>query len=86
MPRRALRDAEVQHGRQLGRLLADRRLALELSAQELATSAALSIDALRSLESGRVATPAFITVARLATALDVNLDDLHRSASAGSAQ
>lgn len=82
MPRRSLTDQEVRHGRQLGRALAQRRSALAVSAQDVATRADLSVDALRSLESGRVATPAFLTVARLADVLDVSLDEMHRVASA----
>jgi ribosome-binding protein aMBF1 (putative translation factor) len=82
MPRRSLTDQEVRHGRQLGRALAQRRSALAVSAQDVATRADLSIDALRSLESGRVATPAFLTVARLADVLEVSLDEMHRVASA----
>lgn len=82
VPRRTLTDQEVRHGRQLGRALAERRAALAVSAQVVATRAELSIDALRSLESGRVATPAFLTVARLADVLDVSLDEMHRVASA----
>jgi hypothetical protein len=35
-----------------------------------------SLEALREIESGRVPTPAFFTVAALASALDVPLDDL----------
>jgi transcriptional regulator with XRE-family HTH domain len=82
MPRRHLTPAETQHGRQLGRALAARRSELKVSAQEIATQADLSIDALRSLECGRVATPAFLTVARLAQVLKLSLDDVHRVASA----
>ena len=82
MPRRALTTQEVRHGRQLGQALAARRSELAVSAQDVATRADLSIDALRSLECGRVATPAFLTVARLADVLNVSLDEMHRVASA----
>ena len=40
----------------------------------------MAIDTVRSLESGRVATPAFLTVARLADALGLSLDELHARA------
>ena len=37
----------------------------------------MAIDTVRSLENGRVATPTFLTIARLAEALDLSLDELH---------
>ncbi len=40
----------------------------------------MAIDTVRSLESGRVATPGFLTVARLADALGLSLDELHARA------
>jgi hypothetical protein len=43
----------------------------------------VAIDTVRSLEGGRVATPAFLTIARLAAALDLSLDDLHAQAVLG---
>jgi hypothetical protein len=43
----------------------------------------VAIDTVRSLESGRVATPAFLTIARLADALELSLDELHAHALLG---
>jgi hypothetical protein len=40
----------------------------------------VAIDTVRSLEGGRVAAPAFLTVARLADALGLSLDELHSRA------
>jgi hypothetical protein len=43
----------------------------------------VAIDTVRSLEGGRVATPAFLTIARLAEALGLSLDELHARAQQG---
>jgi len=40
----------------------------------------VAIDTVRSLENGRVATPTFLTIARLADALGLSLDELHARA------
>jgi transcriptional regulator with XRE-family HTH domain len=81
MGRRPIAEAERQHGERLGRILAERRESSRRSAGEIARVSAVSLDAIRSLEMGRVPTPAFLTVARLATALDISLDELHAQAS-----
>lgn len=83
MVRKELSEEEKAHGRRLGVLLAERRTARHRSAPELARETDVSIDAIRSIESGRVATPAFLTVARLASALGLSLDRLHEDAVAG---
>jgi transcriptional regulator with XRE-family HTH domain len=41
---------------------------------EVAAAAGLSAETLRKIEAGRIATPAFFTVAALARALGVSLD------------
>jgi hypothetical protein len=51
-----------------------------MSAQDVAVSAKLSVDTLRSIETGRLPTPGFLTVARIATTLNLSLDQLHRDA------
>lgn len=43
---------------------------------EVAARAGVPVETLRKIESGRVPTPAFFTVAALATALDVSLDTI----------
>jgi len=40
----------------------------------------VAIDTVRSLENGRVAMPAFLTIARLAGVLGMSLDELHARA------
>lgn len=60
----------------LGEVLRDARRSAALSAQAVAEASGLSIDTVRSIESGRTASPTFITVARLASVLKVSLDRL----------
>ncbi|WP_173154272.1 helix-turn-helix domain-containing protein [Phytohabitans suffuscus] len=81
MARRKIQDEDREHGRRLGRLIADRRERRQLSAPDLARDSSIAVDTVRSLESGRVPTPAFLTVARLADVLDLSLDELHMQAS-----
>jgi transcriptional regulator with XRE-family HTH domain len=61
-------------------LIAARRLERQRSAPELARESSVAIDTVRSLENGRVGTPAFLTIARLAEALGLSLDELHARA------
>jgi len=61
-------------------LIAARRLERKRSAPDLARDSSVAIDTVRSLENGRVATPAFLTIARLADALGLSLDELHARA------
>lgn len=81
MARKPAGEAERRHGERLGRILAERRQAAQLSAGDVARVSEVSQDAVRSLENGRVPTPAFLTVARLAGVLDLSLDELHAQAS-----
>lgn len=81
MGRRPIAEAERKHGERLGRILAERRERSRRSAGEIARVSDVSLDAIRSLEMGRVPTPAFLTVARLAAVLDISLDELHAQAS-----
>lgn len=80
MARKSLSRAERDHGRQLGRRLSAIREERGMSAQDVAVSAKLSVDTLRSIETGRLPTPGFLTVARIATTLNLSLDQLHRDA------
>ncbi|GAB25116.1 putative Xre family DNA binding protein [Gordonia polyisoprenivorans NBRC 16320 = JCM 10675] len=68
------------HGKMLGRLIAETRSARQQSAPQLAAQSKVSIDAVRSIECGRVPLPSFLTVARLAAALGLSLDDLNSRA------
>ena len=81
MARRPIAEAERRHGERLGRILAERREGSRRSAAEIARASDVSLDAIRSLEMGRVPTPAFLTVAKLARVLDIGLDELHAQAS-----
>lgn len=80
MTRMAISERDGEHGRRLGKLIAESRARQDKSGQELATSSAVSIDTVRSLESGRVPSPSFLTIARLAGVLGLSLDELHRHA------
>jgi transcriptional regulator with XRE-family HTH domain len=48
----------------------------ERSMAEVAARAGISAETLRKIETGRAPTPAFFTVAALATALGLSMDDL----------
>jgi hypothetical protein len=74
MVRPPLTPAERDRGRRLGALLRTARG--ERTPAEVAAASGVSLEALRKIESGRVPTPAFFTVAALARALDLPLDEL----------
>src|SRR3954447_22712291 len=72
MVRLPLTPAEVERGQRLGALL---RLARgERSMLEVALDARVSPETLRKIESGRVPTPAFPTIAAIADVLGLSLD------------
>ncbi|MGI5203948.1 helix-turn-helix domain-containing protein [Spirillospora sp. CA-108201] len=66
--------AEVERGRRLGALL--RRARGERSMLATALDARVSPETLRKIESGRVATPAFSTIAAIAGVLGLSLDEV----------
>ncbi len=72
MVRLPLTPAEVDRGRRLGALL--RRARGERSIVTVALDAGVSPETLRKIESGRVATPSFSTVAAIAGVLGLSLD------------
>lgn len=74
MVRLPLTPAEVERGRRLGALL--RHARGERSMLAVALDAGVSPETLRKIESGRVATPAFPTVAAIAAVLGISLDAL----------
>ena len=74
MVRPPLTPAERDRGRRLGALLRTARGARSPGA--VAAASGVSLEALRKIESGRVPTPAFFTVAALARAVDLPLDQL----------
>jgi transcriptional regulator with XRE-family HTH domain len=74
MVRTPLSVGERERGAQLGRTL---QLARQRrSAADVATAAGISLDTLRKIEQGVIATPAFFTVAALARVLDLDLNQL----------
>jgi transcriptional regulator with XRE-family HTH domain len=74
MVRVPLTPADRERGERLGLLLREARG--DRSLVEVAAAAGISAETLRKIETGRIPTPAFFTVAALATALDLSLDIL----------
>lgn len=74
MVRLPLTPEEVARGERLGALL--RRARGERSMLMVALDAGISPETLRKIESGRVATPAFSTIAVIAGVLGLSLDDV----------
>lgn len=72
MVRLPLSPAEVERGQRLGALL--RRARGERSTLAVALDAGVSPETLRKIESGRIATPSFPTIAAIAHCLDLSLD------------
>jgi transcriptional regulator with XRE-family HTH domain len=77
MVRPPLSPEERERGRRLGALL--RAARGDRSPAEVAAVSGVSLEALRKIESGRVPTPAFFTVAAVAQALGLPLDQLAES-------
>ncbi|MEV0596994.1 helix-turn-helix domain-containing protein [Nonomuraea cavernae] len=74
MVRPPLTPEERLRGERLGLLL--RQARGERSIVEVAAAAGMSAETLRKIETGRIATPAFFTIAALAEVLDIPLDHL----------
>lgn len=72
MVRLPLTPEEVERGQRLGALL--RRARGQRSMLQTALDAGVSPETLRKIESGRVATPAFPTIAAIADVLGLSLD------------
>lgn len=69
-----LTEEERRRGERLGLLL--REVRGDRSIVEIAGAAGVSAETLRKIETGRIPTPAFFTIAALADALGVSLDVL----------
>jgi DNA-binding phage protein len=69
-----LSPAERARGRRLGAALREARG--ERSMVEVAITAGIPVETLRKIETGRIATPAFFTVAALSRALGLDLVEL----------
>jgi transcriptional regulator with XRE-family HTH domain len=74
MVRPPLTAEERLRGEQLGHVLRQARGGRSIV--EVAAAAGMSAETLRKIETGRIATPAFFTIAALADVLDVPLDHL----------
>ncbi|GAB2893541.1 helix-turn-helix domain-containing protein [Streptomyces mayteni] len=74
MVRTPLTPEERERGRFLGTLLRDARGARSMA--EVAAVAGVSAETLRKIETGRAPTPAFFTIAALAGALGLSLDEV----------
>ncbi|MBF4549516.1 transcriptional regulator [Pseudoclavibacter sp. RFBJ3] len=80
MVRLPLSPEEIERGERLGLLL--RRSRGDRAMLRVALDAGVSPETLRKIESGRVATPAFSTIAAIAGVLGVSLDDVWAQISA----
>ncbi|GGW09459.1 hypothetical protein GCM10018980_22100 [Streptomyces capoamus] len=74
MVRTPLTPEERERGERLGLLLREARGGRSMA--EVAAAAGVSAETLRKIETGRAPTPAFFTVAALAGALGLSMDDL----------
>ncbi|WP_026421430.1 helix-turn-helix domain-containing protein [Actinokineospora inagensis] len=74
MVRPPLSDADRLRGEHLGALLRTARG--DRSMVDIAAAAGISVETLRKIERGRVPTPAFFTVAAIAGAVGMPLEDL----------
>ncbi|HET6360353.1 helix-turn-helix transcriptional regulator [Streptomyces sp.] len=74
MVRTPLTPQERERGERLGQLL--RRARGDRSMVEVAAAAGLSPETLRKIETGRAPTPAFFTVAAVASVLGLSMDEL----------
>ena len=81
MVRVPLTPEERLRGEKFGALL--RQARGERSMVEVAAAAGLSAETLRKIETGRAPTPAFFTVAALAAALGLSLDELAAACAEG---
>lgn len=74
MVRVPLTDAERARGERLGAVLREARG--QRSMVEISAAAGISVETLRKIETGRIPTPAFFTVAAVADAVGVSLETL----------
>ncbi|MEU6739731.1 helix-turn-helix domain-containing protein [Streptosporangium sandarakinum] len=81
MVRTPLTPWERQRGERFGAIL--RRARGDRSMVEVAAAAGVSAETLRKIETGRAPTPAFFTVAALAAALGMSLDELAAACASG---
>jgi transcriptional regulator with XRE-family HTH domain len=78
MARRPLTTAQRAEGLRLASALVAARKAVGLSQQALSTQSGVALDSVRAIEHKRVPGTSFVTVARLARSLDIDLNELAR--------
>jgi DNA-binding phage protein len=76
MVRPPLSQHDRARGERLGTLLREARGSRSMA--EIAAASGVPAETLRKIETGRIATPAFFTVAALAAALGLRLEDVVR--------
>ncbi|MDT8910536.1 helix-turn-helix transcriptional regulator [Amycolatopsis sp. PS_44_ISF1] len=81
MVRVPLTEEERSRGERLGTALRAARGARSMV--DVAAEAGISVETLRKIETGRIPTPAFFTVAAIADAVGLPLDVLREACSAG---
>jgi transcriptional regulator with XRE-family HTH domain len=74
MVRPPLSAEERARGERLGTLLREARGPRSMT--EIAAASGIPVETLRKIETGRIATPAFFTVAALAEAVGVSLEEV----------
>lgn len=74
MVRSPLTPQQIAAGKRLGAYLRQARAGRDIA--DVAHAASISPETLRKIETGRLATPAFTTVAALASVLDIPLETL----------
>jgi transcriptional regulator with XRE-family HTH domain len=79
MVRPPLTRLEHERGARLGLLLREARGSRSMA--EIAAASGVPAETLRKIETGRIATPAFFTVAALAAALGLSLEEIARGCS-----
>jgi transcriptional regulator with XRE-family HTH domain len=78
MVREPLTEQEIAQGRRIGASLRAARGPRTLGV--VARGAGLSVETLRKIETGRIPTPAFVTIAALTDELGLSLDQVWRAA------
>jgi DNA-binding XRE family transcriptional regulator len=82
MVREPLTEQDLAQGRRIGAVLREARGTRTLGS--VAQAAGLSAETLRKIETGRIPTPSFVTVAALADELRLSLDEIWHTARADS--
>lgn len=81
MVRVPLTDEERERGERLGQALRTARAGRSMV--DVAGEAGISVETLRKIETGRIPTPAFFTVAAIADAVGLPLEELRAAVASG---